>query len=128
VVAHPNYDPTDGNNDLAIVYLAEEVAFTDLIRPVCLLPSDPIPNLSKRPFIAGWGYTQEGGKAANELQELEVTVYNNSVCLDNYKTAGKLLTQKEFNEAIVLCAGSLDGTRDACKGDGGGPLMADAGG
>jgi secreted trypsin-like serine protease len=127
VVAHPDYDTKDGNNDLAIVYLTKDVAYTDLIRPVCL-PSVELPNRSRRPYIAGWGYTQEGGKVATVLQELEVTVYNNSVCVENYKATGKLLTLKEFDENIVLCAGSLDGTKDACKGDGGGPLMSSAAG
>jgi len=87
VVAHPDYDPKDGNNDLAIVYLAKDVTFTDLIRPVCI-PWDEAPARSKRPYIVGWGYTQEGGKAATTLQELEVTVYNNSVCVENYRAAG----------------------------------------
>lgn len=76
-----------------------------------------------QPFVAGWGRTAEGGTAAKILQELQLPVLDNEVCKNRYKKIGKLISEKQFNEA-VLCAGVLTGGKDSCQGDSGGPLMA----
>lgn len=72
--------------------------------------------------MAGWGRTAEGGKASNVLQELQLPVLDTAVCKDRYQKQGRLISDKQFNEA-VLCAGVLTGGKDSCQGDSGGPLM-----
>lgn len=75
-----------------------------------------------QPFVAGWGKTQETGKSASILQEVQIPVLTNEVCRDRYTKIGKLVSQKQFDNA-VLCAGVLAGGQDSCQGDSGGPLM-----
>uniref|UniRef100_A0A1B0CAP3 CLIP domain-containing serine protease n=1 Tax=Lutzomyia longipalpis TaxID=7200 RepID=A0A1B0CAP3_LUTLO len=124
-VKHPQYDPKDGNSDVAVVTLQSDIPFTDTIRPVCI-PIEP-PVLTRNfegysPFVAGWGRTQEGGKSASILQELQLPILKNEECMEKYRDVRKLISDKQFNDA-VLCAGFLQGGKDSCQGDSGGPLM-----
>lgn len=98
----------------------------DTIRPICIPTTDPLRSkdfLGYQPFVAGWGKTQENGNSANVLQELQITVLTNQECKEKYKLIGKLVSEQQFDSA-VLCAGELIGGKDSCQGDSGGPLMA----
>lgn len=98
----------------------------DRVRPICLPIDEPVRSrnfVGFQPLVAGWGRTQEGGSASNVLQELQLPVLDNAVCKDRYRKQGKLISEKQFNEAI-LCAGVLTGGQDSCQGDSGGPLMS----
>jgi secreted trypsin-like serine protease len=68
------------------------------------------------------GRTQEGGKSANVLQELQLPIISTEQCKDNYAAIGKLISDKQFDSA-VLCAGYNEGGKDSCQGDSGGPFM-----
>lgn len=95
------------------------------MRPICVPTDDPIRSRNldgSTPFVAGWGRTQEGGKSANILQELQLPVIPNTECRELYNKMGKAFSDKQFDNA-VLCAGDLDGGKDSCQGDSGGPLM-----
>lgn len=125
IETHPQYDKKDGHSDMAILYLGEDVAFNDAVRPICLPLSDPIRTrnfIGYTPFVAGWGRTQEGGKSANVLQELQIPIISNDDCRGLYAKIGKSFSAKQFDNA-VMCAGVLEGGKDSCQGDSGGPLM-----
>ncbi|XP_052890119.1 venom serine protease Bi-VSP-like isoform X1 [Anopheles moucheti] len=122
---HPSYDKKDGHTDLAVLYMEYEVQFNDAIKPICLPLSDTIRSknfIGYTPFVAGWGRTQEGGKSANVLQELQLPIIANDECRTLYDKIGKVFSQKQFDNA-VMCAGVLEGGKDSCQGDSGGPLM-----
>lgn len=108
------------------IFINFNYTFTTVrIRPICLPINDPLRTkdfIGVSPFIAGWGKTTEGGESATILQEIQVPVLENSVCKNRYETLGKLLSDRQFNDA-VLCAGVLKGGQDSCQGDSGGPLM-----
>lgn len=126
VARYEKYTPKDGHNDLAILYLEKDVEFNDFVRPICLPVSDPIRSqsfVSYNPFVAGWGRTSEGGVSSQILQQVQVPVLTNDVCKDRYKKQNKLISEQQFDEA-VLCAGVLEGGKDSCQGDSGGPLMS----
>lgn len=126
---HPKYDKKDGHSDIAILTLEKDIPFTyKHILPVCLPFEDPIRSevlLDYAPFVAGWGRTQEGGSSSAILQMLKVPVLENKDCEDGYKTLGKVASAKQFDEGII-CAGFLEGGKDACQGDSGGPLFLDS--
>lgn len=126
VARHPDYDRRDSYSDIALIYMERTVKFTDYIRPICLPTTQAQRSMQLvglNPFIAGWGKTQEDGKSAVILQELQVPVLENSECSARYDAVGKLLSMRQFND-FVLCAGVLRGGKDACQGDSGGPLMS----
>lgn len=56
------------------------------------------------------------------MQQLQVPVLDNSICKRGYKKAGKLFSPNQFDNTII-CAGHLEGKKDSCDGDSGGPLM-----
>uniref|UniRef100_A0A182LWW8 Peptidase S1 domain-containing protein n=1 Tax=Anopheles culicifacies TaxID=139723 RepID=A0A182LWW8_9DIPT len=124
-ISHPSYDTFDGHSDLAILYLTETVQFNAQIKPICLPTAEPVRSTDftgYNPFIAGWGRTKETGHEAQVLQELQIPILENDECSQLYKKIRKLVTKKQFNDA-VLCAGFLEGGKDSCQGDSGGPLM-----
>ncbi|XP_073840712.1 venom serine protease Bi-VSP-like [Musca autumnalis] len=122
---HPNYNTQNGHSDLAILYLERNVDFTEFISPICMPTTPQLRQKSyvkHTPFVVGWGKTMEGGISANVLQELQIPIYENSVCRDRYQKQKRLFTENQFDSA-VLCAGVLSGGKDTCQGDSGGPLM-----
>ncbi|XP_059611209.1 transmembrane protease serine 9-like [Phlebotomus argentipes] len=123
--AHPEYDKKDGHSDISIILLQQTIPFSLNIHAICI-PTQP-PVLTRNfegysPFVAGWGRTQEGGKSATVLQELQLPVLKNSECMERYRDVRKLISDKQFDDG-VLCAGFLEGGKDSCQGDSGGPLM-----
>ncbi|KAL5292445.1 CLIPD6.2 family protein [Megaselia abdita] len=122
---HPQYNSRNGKNDLAVLHLASPVAFTDAIHPACLPKDEPLRSRSfvaYTPFVAGWGRTEEGGKSSEILQELQLPVLANQVCREKYAAQRRLVTEDQFDNAVI-CAGFLEGGMDTCQGDSGGPLM-----
>lgn len=103
----------------------DSCSLPDAVRPICLPISDPIRSRNFEgytPFVAGWGRTQEGGKSANVLQELQIPIISNGECRSLYAKINKAFSDKQFDESVT-CAGVLEGGKDSCQGDSGGPLM-----
>ncbi|XP_061388810.1 venom protease-like [Musca vetustissima] len=124
-VIHPKYDNRTGHSDIAILYLERNVVFTKSIAPICLPTSPALRQKSYvryNPFVAGWGQSHELGNARNVLFELQILVYPNDVCRQEYQKRGVAFTANQFDNAVV-CAGVLTGGKDTCRGDSGGPLM-----
>ena len=144
---HPEYNKRDGRADMALLYLEKNVAFkgesvflsggfsqglnyyyfflVDHITPICLPSATELRAKSyvdHSPLIAGWGYTTEKGSPSKILQQLQITILENSECAARYKKENRLISAQQFDSAII-CAGLLAGGQDSCKGDSGGPLM-----
>lgn len=122
---HPQYNSRNGHSDIAVLYLANDVQFTDTIGPVCVPDKVSFESRSLigyTPFVAGWGRTKEGGESANILQEVQLPILANNQCKERYRTQNRLISEDQFDEATI-CAGVLSGGKDTCQGDSGGPLM-----
>lgn len=46
-------------------------------------------------------YNLTGGKSANVLQELQIPVLKNQDCSTRYEKIGKLLSSKQFDNAVI---------------------------
>jgi len=121
---HPNYQgkATNFENDISVLELAEEVDLLSFphIKPICL-PSatgtrpDQGWYVGESAVVSGWGLTDFFfGTYPQHLKDVEVTVFGNKNCggLSDY------IRESQF------CAGDVNGGKDACSGDSGGPLMA----
>ncbi|XP_018587603.1 mannan-binding lectin serine protease 1 isoform X1 [Scleropages formosus] len=136
LVLHPQFDPRNYNNDIALVKLSEKVPMSPLVLPVCL-PS-PDPNRSSlQPntlgLVAGWGISNPNVSMDNALsldldvvtdvlQYVKLPVVAQEECQSSYTSrSGKYnITDNMF------CAGFFEGGRDTCLGDSGGAfVMAD---
>lgn len=135
IIKHPQYDKADGHSDLAILVLESPITFSskrrneenfvikilislDLISPVCIPLNEPEKSRNFNgftPFAAGWGRTQEGGKSANVLQEIQLPVVSNSECQSSYQAINKVVSGKQFDNGVI-CAGYKEGGRDTCNG------------
>ncbi|CAG7828932.1 unnamed protein product, partial [Allacma fusca] len=66
--------------------------------------------------VAGWGYNgTHSGVRTNELHKLTIPILSHEDCVQTL----------HFNniKPNMLCAGDLNGGRDACYSDSGGPLI-----
>lgn len=110
--------------------------FLATIRPICLPAGQPYRSMSFlnfSPVLAGWGsvsfskfkrtqYVTEitiyllGGPQSFLLQEIFVPVIDTQHC-------ARVFAQRAIIDEKIMCAGSMNGDKDACGGDSGGPLM-----
>ncbi|XP_042870523.1 trypsin alpha-3-like [Penaeus japonicus] len=117
IIEHPNYQPGNEINDIALVKLSSPVTVSDTVLPVCMPPPKPT-YAGKTATVTGWGTTSSGGSSSDTLREVDVTVLSNTACQSgNYGSA---------IEDTMLCAGSTG--KDSCQGDSGGPLVFKDGG
>ncbi|XP_029364958.1 tryptase-2-like [Echeneis naucrates] len=117
VIPHPNYQAVGSAfvNDIALVKLKKKLTFSKDVRPVGLASVDDTFGSSSECWITGWGDTATGVPLDDPeiLQQLKIPIVPESVCKSTYPE----LTSD------MLCAGSMVGGKDACKGDYGGPLV-----
>ncbi|WP_093940874.1 S1 family peptidase [Actinoalloteichus hoggarensis] len=64
----------------------------------------------------GWGRTSENGATSATLRSLDLPMIADADCARSYP---------EYDPAAMVCAGYLEGGRDACAGDSGGPLIVE---
>lgn len=128
VHVHPQYYAGTLDNDLAILKLDSPVDWTKYphISPACL-PDKYTDYANQRCWTTGWGKDAFGdyGKYQNILKEVDVPILGHNQCQQQLRQT-RLGYNYELNHGF-LCAGGEEG-KDACKGDGGGPLVCERGG
>ncbi|XP_053363133.1 mannan-binding lectin serine protease 1 isoform X1 [Clarias gariepinus] len=136
LILHPEFDPHNYNNDIALVKLSQEVALNELVRPVCLPPPwvrgqtrTPLPHTLG--VVAGWGINMPNisasgsgisfdlGVVSEVLQYVKLPVVAQEECEASYnaRSASYNITENMF------CAGFYEGGRDTCLGDSGGGFV-----
>ncbi|XP_037135015.1 transmembrane protease serine 9-like isoform X2 [Syngnathus acus] len=110
IILHPLFDSLIFNNDIALLRLSSAVTFTNYIRPVCLAADGSVFNTGTKTWVTGWGDMQEG-----DLQEVQVPIVGNRQC--------KCLLGVDLDS--MICAGFLEGGKDTCLGDSGGPMVTE---
>lgn len=116
VLIHPAMNLVTYDNDIALVHLTTPAIINDYVKPIALTANPEDEALVAPGIVAtvtGWGATKESGGLAPVLREVTVPLIANAVCRQSYG----MLTDN------MLCAGYVQGGKDACAGDSGGPLM-----
>ncbi|XP_036337792.1 uncharacterized protein LOC118747772 isoform X2 [Rhagoletis pomonella] len=125
---HPEYYAGTLDNDLAVLKLDHPVDFTKNphISPACL-PEKFSDFTGARCWTTGWGKDAFGehGKYQNILKEVDVPILSHHQCESQLRQT-RLGYSYKLNPGFV-CAGGEEG-KDACKGDGGGPLVCERNG
>ncbi|XP_043192348.1 venom serine protease 34-like isoform X2 [Amphibalanus amphitrite] len=103
--------------DISLLELAEEIAFSDRVRPVCL-PRGGDLYAGVPAIVSGWGTLKSGGSQPDVLHSVTVRTVTNAECAAAYGASS--IT------ANMLCAAEYG--KDSCQGDSGGPLVSSAGG
>lgn len=118
VTPHPNYNPTNNDNDVALLELTTAATIiTGTVETIPLNPNDDI-SVGTLATVTGWGTTSSGGSVASILQEVTLPLVSNQTCNASYGSI----------TANMLCAGYQAGGKDSCQGDSGGPLVIPDGG
>ncbi|XP_011140597.1 uncharacterized protein LOC105183877 isoform X3 [Harpegnathos saltator] len=125
VHVHPEFYAGTLANDIAILKMDYDVDFAKNphISPACL-PNQYDDFIGIRCWTTGWGKDAFGdfGKYQNILKEVDVPVISNHACEQQMR---RTRLGPSFNlHPGFLCAGGEEG-KDACKGDGGGPMVCE---
>lgn len=117
IIIHPDYE-YDQSDDADIALLKLKTASS----------RKPIRLFTGRSDLAGiygtvigWGVKSFQNFAPAQLQQASVPIVSNNVCNAAY-TRTDLYPEPPVTEGM-MCAGFLEGGRDTCLGDSGGPLM-----
>ncbi|XP_070185850.1 prostasin-like [Littorina saxatilis] len=111
LVVHPDFNASRHGNDIALVRLATPPNDAKAT-PICLpaMGQNVVGN-GIGCYVTGWGDTRGTGNEA-KLQQVEVPVMDRNMCGKWYR---------EVISPDAFCAGYVQGGKDACKGDSGGP-------
>ncbi|KMQ96879.1 serine proteinase stubble [Lasius niger] len=125
VFVHPEFYAGTLANDIAILKLDHDVDFgkNPHISAACL-PDKHDDFTGTRCWTTGWGKDAFGdyGKYQNILKEVDVPVVSNHACEQQMRRT-RLGPSFNLHPGFV-CAGGEEG-KDACKGDGGGPMVCE---
>ncbi|MGW5738112.1 MULTISPECIES: S1 family peptidase [Streptomyces] len=115
---NPEYDSFSNSGDVAVLTLASPLPQGSVLAMAGA--GDPAYEPGTRAAVYGWGDTTGSGDYARALHSAQVRVLPDSTC----KTAYPGNSDGTYTAESMLCAGELEGGRDACQGDSGGPLVA----
>jgi len=121
IVVHPQYEftPQADRYDVALLKLDRPATMMPHISPVCLPTPEP-ETIGARSIVAGWGAMDpDSVRRPKVLQAVDVYTVDNPMCEKWHVEAG--IRVNIYPE--MMCAGHLEGGKDACQGDSGGPLM-----
>uniref|UniRef100_T1IT26 Peptidase S1 domain-containing protein n=1 Tax=Strigamia maritima TaxID=126957 RepID=T1IT26_STRMM len=115
IIMHERFGlATKVDSDIALVKTRDTIAFSEKIQPICL-PTPAEIFIGQTGVVAGWGTTTFGGTESNMLLEINVPILKDDICKENFT--------KFYDSSNMMCAGHLEGGKDACQGDSGGPLV-----
>ncbi|XP_065324594.1 plasminogen-like isoform X2 [Gordionus sp. m RMFG-2023] len=107
------------DSDIAILKTKEPFLLNQYVNLVCLplLPRSTVlwNNDSKECFVTGWGETRGTGNDI-VLNQVRVPILKTDICNSSDYLSGLITTN-------MICAGYDEGTKDACGGDSGSPLV-----
>jgi trypsin len=119
VWVNPDHDPTTNSGDVAVLTLASALGAGSAIRMAGSSETRAYrPGTEAR--VYGWGDTTGRGSYSHSLRSAQVTVLADGVCERAYPGSA----DGTYKRGDMMCAGELQGGRDACQGDSGGPLIA----
>ncbi|XP_035881249.1 complement factor I isoform X2 [Phyllostomus discolor] len=116
IIIHENYNGATYQNDIALIEMKKHARQRDCVLPsiipACVPWSPYLFQPNDKCIISGWGREKDNAKVYS-LRWGEVRLMSN---------CSKFYPGRYF-EKEMECAGTDDGSIDACKGDSGGPLV-----
>ncbi|MEV8589239.1 serine protease [Streptomyces sp. NPDC051180] len=115
---HPDYDPGTQVNDIALIRLAEPVAYREGVSPVGLPVSfSPSAFDHTRVEAAGWGATSFDGPRSDVLRTVDLATMSTATC-----------AERGWSRVTSAQICTYAPGRDTCLFDSGGPLVHREGG
>jgi len=122
VELHPEFNKGNLVNTVALLFLESDFILADHIDTICLPDYKEKFEDREECFVKGWGKDTFGkeGEYQVVLKEVGLPIVPRDQCLD-WLRATRLGRRFKLDQSF-LCAGGEAG-KDACRGDGGGPLV-----
>ncbi|KAG8431167.1 hypothetical protein GDO86_019328 [Hymenochirus boettgeri] len=125
VIIHPNYTSFKNGYDISLLELSNPVHFTNEILPICLPAAKVTFPTGLKCWSSGWGNIASDVPLAypSTLQEVALPLIDAPLC--NYLYHLPYTTHTAPVDIIdnMICAGYVNGGKDTCKGESGGPLV-----
>ncbi len=119
VIANQGYNPSTGDNDLALIKLAAPATLNDRVAVLPLLTSpanDALATPGVLATVTGWGATTDDNNSWSPiLREVAIPIVSNATCQQAMPSFA--ITKNQ------ICAGYAAGGKDSCYGDSGGALV-----
>ncbi|XP_037714128.1 melanization protease 1-like [Drosophila subpulchrella] len=112
-ISHPQFASELRKYDIALLRMAQEVEFSDYVRPICLLVNQKEERVYPSYKLTGWGST--GNNTINKILHT-TNVFNVGLHICNQKFGVQ-------TDQSHICAGSF--SSNACSGDSGSPLSVE---
>lgn len=120
---HPKYNSDTVDNDIAIIKLKGNVAYSRKIQPACLPTSSDDIDVNtdgKNCWITGWGKTKGGWTDPSTiLQKAKMPIISKATC----KEKNQKESPTEITDNMVCAGPGPDSGVSGCQGDSGGPLV-----
>lgn len=99
---HPDYKIKSADADIAVIVLAEEAIFSNLIRPACLWTEDIDVRaiIAKSGTVVGWGKDEFGNLVSSEPRVVEFPIVSEEDCLWSNAAFREITSNRTF------CAGT----------------------
>ncbi|XP_025206076.1 phenoloxidase-activating factor 2-like [Melanaphis sacchari] len=123
ITIHPEYSASNMHNDIAVITLSGAPVFsTGHVSPVCLPPRLPADQWTSC-RVSGWGTERfDHPRYPGVLKKVPVPLWDRQRCVESLRTT-RLGAAFKLHSGF-LCAGGEE-NEDACKGDGGSPLVCE---
>ncbi|ESN94998.1 hypothetical protein HELRODRAFT_114944 [Helobdella robusta] len=131
IFIHPDFDPSSGMNDIAILQMDHSIMFDDNVQSICLPDFVHDRNLSmsqfKSCYIAGFGANRAGGPQSKVLLQGRVNLLSHRECISHLYNMTTAPFKQYVNYTTHICAGIYSNSygSNMCEGDEGGPLMCE---
>jgi hypothetical protein len=117
VIVHENYNNETLLNDIALLRIADQIDFANA-EPIRIVNSDDVVEGAIVPgvltWVTGWGYSSlDPNVIPTSLQKVQLPIVSNAQASTVWRDI----------PASALMAGYLNGNKDACNGDSGGPMV-----
>ncbi|XP_031631253.1 trypsin 3A1-like [Contarinia nasturtii] len=112
-----NYRTSTLDYDFSLAKLAQPLNFTDVIKSIQLPNANARIPQGTNCIVSGWGATQNPFESEEMLRTVDIPIANQGYCKRKYDITNRM-----------ICAGVMEGGKDACFGDSGGPLTCDVNG
>ncbi|MGE0085415.1 MAG: trypsin-like serine protease [Desulfococcaceae bacterium] len=118
IIVHPSYDNYTLDFDIALLELEHSVSY-ETISPV----SENFVLEGQLSITMGWGKTDYNTYSYSDvLMDVFIPIVSNETCNAAFNVFNPVRYHDDITENM-LCAGFVEGGKDACIGDSGGPLI-----
>lgn len=116
IVQHEKFNYSSVDYDFALLQLQDPIEFDKTKKAVQLPAEDAVFNDGDMCYVSGWGTTQNVLEPRGWLRQVQVPLVNQQECSGRYSKYGGVTDR-------MICAGYMNGRKDACQGDSGGPMV-----